>query len=338
MDVTELVRVIPRTRFASDLVTLVCDGTPGARTKAIAGSGRVRVRYAGGGKSADDLIAAMVDRSSAPRRLTVVSSDRAVQRSARRRRSTVLTSEDFLRRIADDLHGEHLDAITAAEDDAAAAKARAVPKRPSRPTPKAEPLFPVDLIREAAAFTLPPECEPAVENDGDGSAAAENATGTAPASPTAPPPTPVELPASAAPATPARPAAEPLFSADLLAEALDLARDDQSQRSEDAARRRSDADARTAGATRNHAEQARIAAEQAGRDAEARGRRDARDRALADAASSAIGAADLQAIEDLVSRTIAPENRPKKDETFDADIVAEAERMLREFGDEPRGR
>ncbi|TVQ80001.1 MAG: hypothetical protein EA380_03745, partial [Phycisphaeraceae bacterium] len=51
---------------------------------------------AGAGKEADALIEHIIERSSAPARLIVVSSDRRIQRAARRRRATALSSERFL--------------------------------------------------------------------------------------------------------------------------------------------------------------------------------------------------------------------------------------------------
>lgn len=327
MDVPELVQVLPRTRFGAESVVLVCDGTPTGGAPRAEGAGRVRVTYAGGGKSADDLIAAMVQRSSAPRTLTVVSSDREVQRAARRRRCPVLSSEDFLRRIASDLHGEFLETLAEAEAEteagAAGTGAASPPKRPSKPP--ADPLFPPELIREAAAFELPPEPEPETASDPGPPAApeAETAPAAAPA-------------ASSAPAD--ADADDPLFSADLLAEALELARDDADRRAGDAARRRAEADARQRRDAAGAAEAARLQAEQLARDASARAARELRDRSIADDASSTIDARDLAALDDLLDRAVPVEDRPRKDETFDEAIVAEAERMLREFGQEPRGR
>ena len=51
---------------------------------------------------ADDVIARMIRQSSAPRRLTIVSSDRAILREARRRRCRTITSDQFLAQLARD--------------------------------------------------------------------------------------------------------------------------------------------------------------------------------------------------------------------------------------------
>ena len=51
------------------------------------------------GRSADDVIEEFIAADSAPRRLTVVSTDRQIRRAARKRRCTAVTSEDFARTL-----------------------------------------------------------------------------------------------------------------------------------------------------------------------------------------------------------------------------------------------
>lgn len=102
IDVEELARLIERSRYRTEMVTLVCDGSkPESGPKVESGRG-IRVRYAGKGRTADEEIAAMVRASSAPRRLVVVSSDREIAREARRRRCRTLTSEEFLTHLTTD--------------------------------------------------------------------------------------------------------------------------------------------------------------------------------------------------------------------------------------------
>jgi uncharacterized protein YegJ (DUF2314 family) len=100
IDVPGLADLIATSRYRGRAVLLVCDGrpAPGARDRI----GRVAVAYAGPSFAADDVIAAMIARSPAPRRLTVVSSDRAIARAARRRRCRVLASPRFLAQLARD--------------------------------------------------------------------------------------------------------------------------------------------------------------------------------------------------------------------------------------------
>jgi hypothetical protein len=101
LDTAGLVRLTAPSRFAAELVLMVCDGTPPPEGPA-QGDGAIRVRYAGPGRSADDEIIQLVARSSSPRRLTVVSSDREIQKAARRRRCRVLGAAAFLECLAED--------------------------------------------------------------------------------------------------------------------------------------------------------------------------------------------------------------------------------------------
>lgn len=93
-----LAKLIATSRFGSDAVWLICDGVP----RGAARVGRIVIEGAGPGRSADDHIAAFLDRSSAPRRLTVVTSDRAIQRRARARGAESMKSEVFLAALAED--------------------------------------------------------------------------------------------------------------------------------------------------------------------------------------------------------------------------------------------
>ena len=93
-----LARLIAASRFGSEAVWLVCDGVPRGATRV----GRIVIEGAGPGKSADDHIAAFLDRSTAPRRVTVVTSDRAVARKARSRGAECVKSEEFLALLAGD--------------------------------------------------------------------------------------------------------------------------------------------------------------------------------------------------------------------------------------------
>jgi len=58
--------------------------------------GYVRIIYAGPGRDADSALEKLIKDNSAPRRLTVVSSDRQVQRAARRRRARILKADEYL--------------------------------------------------------------------------------------------------------------------------------------------------------------------------------------------------------------------------------------------------
>jgi len=104
VDVRGLADLVGRSRWRSVGAVLVCDGTgPGGPTRSTPIEGAaVEIRYAGPGRDADSLIERLLDRHSAPRRVTVVSSDRRLQKAARRRKARWMPSEAFLERLAQD--------------------------------------------------------------------------------------------------------------------------------------------------------------------------------------------------------------------------------------------
>lgn len=97
-----LCALLARSRWAAGGVTVVCDGSPKPHSlkPGDPALGAVELIFSGADRSADDVIIALIDSDSAPRRLTVVSSDRAVRRAARRRKARDWTSEGFLNRLA----------------------------------------------------------------------------------------------------------------------------------------------------------------------------------------------------------------------------------------------
>ncbi len=92
--------LIHRSRWARQQVILVCDGTPSGAHIGL-GTG-IRAVFSGHDREADDLIEGHIAASTAPRRLTVVSSDRRIKAAARKRGCTVLTSQAFLERLVHD--------------------------------------------------------------------------------------------------------------------------------------------------------------------------------------------------------------------------------------------
>ncbi|MEO1009303.1 MAG: NYN domain-containing protein [Planctomycetota bacterium] len=121
LDVPTLARLIAASRYRSRAAVLVCDGaaprraftaeTPEpagteAATTNIAPTGRevagLDVVYSGSQREADDVIELLIDRDTAPRRLTVVSNDRRLVRAARKRRARSLASDSFLRHLVRD--------------------------------------------------------------------------------------------------------------------------------------------------------------------------------------------------------------------------------------------
>jgi len=101
MDAPSLVEALTRGRWARNQVLLVCDGTAPQGQRATHAGG-IRTIYAGPGCEADDLIEQLIERSDAPTRLLVVSSDRRIIKAARRRRCHSMRSDAFLRTIAHD--------------------------------------------------------------------------------------------------------------------------------------------------------------------------------------------------------------------------------------------
>ena len=101
LHVADLAALLGVGRHRAHHATLVCDGQGPATS---VGS-RIDIRYSGRGKSADDVLKLMIQKSSSPRRLIVVSSDHAVMRAARKRRCVVMPSEAFLRQLAADVEG-----------------------------------------------------------------------------------------------------------------------------------------------------------------------------------------------------------------------------------------
>ncbi len=86
--------------WARSGVTVVCDGRPKPHSPDPEAVGAVVLIFSGAGRSADDVIIELIEKDSAPRRLTVVSSDRAIRKAARRRRARDWSSEEFLSRLA----------------------------------------------------------------------------------------------------------------------------------------------------------------------------------------------------------------------------------------------
>ena len=102
IDEEGLARLVQESRYRNLKVDFMCDGPQ------VAEDGRLRsapwpgcrFTFAGRAGSADQLIISAVQASSSPRKLLMVSSDRAIQIAAKKRRCRVLSSDDFLRQLA----------------------------------------------------------------------------------------------------------------------------------------------------------------------------------------------------------------------------------------------
>ncbi len=113
LDPLDLAKVVSNSRFRTDGVWMVFDGMPdnvvGPATRWLEDGRPAPVRheatimhFSGPRSSADAVISELVEQSTAPPRLTIVSSDHAVQRHARRRKCRVMESAEFLRLIVVD--------------------------------------------------------------------------------------------------------------------------------------------------------------------------------------------------------------------------------------------
>lgn len=104
VDERGLAALIAASRYGRNEVLLICDGTPGRgrRGRSTAPEGKVRLRFAGPRLTADELILQLVTESSTPRKLLVVSSDRAIGVLAKRRRCRIIDSDAFLSQLAHD--------------------------------------------------------------------------------------------------------------------------------------------------------------------------------------------------------------------------------------------
>jgi hypothetical protein len=103
LDEAGLCRAIDRTTWARSGVTLVADGRPKPLRAQVSPVQSVELIFAGSSRSADDVIIQHIRSSSAPRRLTVVSSDRQIATAAQRRRCRVWSSESFINRLCEQL-------------------------------------------------------------------------------------------------------------------------------------------------------------------------------------------------------------------------------------------
>ena len=104
LDEGGLCLALARTPWHDAGITVVCDGRAGPLGLSESPVAGVKLAYSGPNRSADDVIIARIDGDTAPRRLTVVSSDRQIRRAAGRRRAASWTSENFVHRLVDALH------------------------------------------------------------------------------------------------------------------------------------------------------------------------------------------------------------------------------------------
>ena len=100
LDEGQLCVALSRTPWADAAITVVADGRPKPLRASESPAAGIDLVFAGSHRSADDLIIQLIGQHSAPRRLTVVSSDREIRAAARRRRARDVSSEDFIEKLA----------------------------------------------------------------------------------------------------------------------------------------------------------------------------------------------------------------------------------------------
>jgi len=100
LEAAGLCRRLARSPWAGERIVVVCDGRAHPLGLTESPTGAVELRYSGPHRTADEVIVELIEAETAPRRLTVVSSDRAIQKAGRRRRAQVLSSEEFLHELA----------------------------------------------------------------------------------------------------------------------------------------------------------------------------------------------------------------------------------------------
>lgn len=82
---------------------VVCDGNPKPGGSDRSPEANVDLLFSGRQESADDVIIRLIQASSAPRQLIVVSSDRVIQKAANRRKAIVWSSSHFARELGEAL-------------------------------------------------------------------------------------------------------------------------------------------------------------------------------------------------------------------------------------------
>lgn len=101
LDEAGLCVALDRSAFRAQSPVVVCDGRPKPLGVIDSPVHSVELVYSGTNRTADDVIIAMIDAHSAPRRLTIVSTDREIRKAARRRRATSWTSDTFLSKLVE---------------------------------------------------------------------------------------------------------------------------------------------------------------------------------------------------------------------------------------------
>jgi len=178
-DVRALGMLTRRPPFGREPAVLVCDGpSPDPDLSTIDLGDGVEARFAGPGRDADSVIEALIAASHAPGRLTVVSSDRRIEKAARRRGCRIMSAEEFIGLVLRPSHpplpGSETDppeldpseiaewmkrfGVQAPESPPTTPGHRSRPSQTDRvnPPPDREPIDPADLDMERWLREYPP--------------------------------------------------------------------------------------------------------------------------------------------------------------------------------------
>jgi len=175
VDVLGLADLIEVSRYRAETVWLVCDGAAGPNRPTL--RGRIVTHYVGHTGDADTQIGRMIEASSGPRRLLVISSDHQVRKMAQRRRCRWLSSEDFLAQLGHDgLHAinRNVGPPGATPRRRAATRGEASPPRPMSPR-AALPLKGREVSSWVRRFGLDASWL-SIESSGSGNAASDSAS------------------------------------------------------------------------------------------------------------------------------------------------------------------
>lgn len=104
LDKVRLCQLLARTSWVYDGVWVVCDGQPGPLDVRESPEPLVEMLFSGVNQKADDVIMQMVETSSSPRQIIVVSDDREIRQAARRRRCTCWGTGQFIHELLKQLH------------------------------------------------------------------------------------------------------------------------------------------------------------------------------------------------------------------------------------------
>lgn len=100
LDEAGLCMALGHSRWGAGGVVVVADGSPKPLGTSASPHLRAELIYSGKGRSADDVILEQVNASSAPRRVTVVTSDHALQKAVKRRGVKVIESSVLVQELA----------------------------------------------------------------------------------------------------------------------------------------------------------------------------------------------------------------------------------------------